>query len=217
MRALVRRAKSTHSLSWGARDGRPGGVVGEAQVDQVDLGLGQVRDEPVVAGAVQVDDALVAPVDHGAGAAGHHVGVQVDRVDRVGDGDGDVGGEDLLDVAGVALGAVADEHLVGFDPRPPGLEILGRDFLPQELVALLGAVAAEGGGIRHLVHRLVKGPDAGRGQGSGHVADAELDDVRRGVGLLVGRHAPGDLGEQVGGLELQVILVDSDHRAPLVF
>ena len=48
-----------------------------------------------------------------SGPSGHHVGVDVDRVDRVRHRDAAVGAEDLLDVAGVLLAAVRDEDLAG--------------------------------------------------------------------------------------------------------
>src|SRR6266498_605764 len=48
-----------------------------------------------------------------AGRYGHHVTVDVHGVHRVREGHHAIGGEDLLDIGGVALGAVADEDLVG--------------------------------------------------------------------------------------------------------
>ena len=105
----------------GARQHRAGGVVGRAEVDEVDLPVGQRRVEAVLGGGGQVDQPAVAAAGvGGAGAAGHDVGVDVDRVDRVGHRHHVVDGEDLLHVARVALGAVGDEHLVGGDLRRPG-------------------------------------------------------------------------------------------------
>ena len=164
--------------------------------------------------ALEVDHAAVAALGEGPRAARHDVGVEVDGVGGVGDRHGDVGREDLLDGAVVALGAVAHKNLVGRDIGTACLEIFLGNLLPQEIVALLRAVAAEGGAVGHLVHRPVERLDAGRRQRPGDVADAELDHLRVGVGLLEGRHALGDVREEVGGLELQVVFVDPDHAAP---
>ena len=90
-----------------------GRVVGEAEVDDVHLACRQRRDETVGLVARHVDHVGVVPLVVGlAGAADHDVGVVVDRVDRVADGDDVVQGEDVQDVGAVALGAVGDKHLL---------------------------------------------------------------------------------------------------------
>ena len=85
-----------------------GGVVGGAQVDDVDLALGQLGAKAVLCRGGHVDDVgptlgLFVPL---AGAAGHGVAVDVDGVDRVAHGHDVVEAEDVADVAAVALGAV---------------------------------------------------------------------------------------------------------------
>jgi hypothetical protein len=57
----------------------------------------------------------------------------------------------------------------------------------------------------------MKSGDHGLGQRFGHVADAEADDLLVRVGLLKGVHAPGDVGEKIGGFQLQIIFIDADH------
>jgi len=66
-----------------------GGVVGEAEVDEVDgVGWGG-GDEVVFGGAGEIDYSFVsALVGWGACSACHYVGVDVDGVDGVGDGEG---------------------------------------------------------------------------------------------------------------------------------
>ena len=85
------------------------------------------------------------------------------------------------------------------------------DGFAEEGVALLGAVAFEGGAHGHLVGRGVEGGGADGGEGFGDVADAEADDRFLRVGGDVGTDALGDVGEQVGGLELGVVFVDANH------
>ena len=64
---------------------------------------------------------------------------------------------------------------------------------------------------RLVVDGLVEGGDHGGRERLGDVADAEADDLRLGMGLLVGLDAMGDFGEQIGCLNLQVVFIDADH------
>ena len=89
--------------------------------------------------------------------------------------------------------------------------------LAQEGVALFGTVAMEGFAAAFVVHGLVHGREHGRRKRFGDVADAQADDFGVGVFGLIFRDAMRDFGEKVGGLNLQVVLVDADHfvLAPL--
>ena len=195
-----------------ARGGGAGGVVGEAEVEQVDLAFGRGGDEAVGLVALEVDEAGVAAVGGGASAAGHDVGVHVDRIDGVGHADGEAaGGEEFLEVAGVALGAVADEDLVRLDVGAAGLEVGLGDGLAQEVVAELGAVAAEGGVGAHFADGLLHGLDAGGREGASHVADAQANEAGVGMGGGELADARGDRREQVRGLDLGEMGVGEDH------
>ncbi len=116
------------------RDRRAGRVVGEAEIDQIRPLLREIGDEAVRLGAGHIDH--IAPVPGFrivcAGAAGHHVGIHVDRIDRIADRDPRVVRKQLLNVAGVAFRAVRDEDLVGPDIAAPRPEIAVRDRLTQE-------------------------------------------------------------------------------------
>src|SRR5262249_36170928 len=131
-----------------------------------------------------VDEAFVfAGVAGGAGVGGHDGRVHVDGGDGVGGGDDIIRGEDVEDVAGVALGAVGDEDLIGSDVGVAGVEVVLGDGFAEEVVALLGAVAVEGFAAGHVVHGLVHGFDDGGRKGLGDVADAHADDLGGGVVL----------------------------------
>ena len=197
-----------------AGDHGPGGVVRIAEIDQVDVPVGQRRLELVLGGAGQVHDASVAAALVGAAATpGDHVAVGVDGVNGIHERDHAVLREDLLEVRAVALAAVAHEDLVDGDLHAARAEVVGRDLGAQELVTDVGPVALEGLAPRHVVRRLVNRPHDGRGQRLGHVADAEIDQAN--VGMRVGVHlrpAP-DLGEEIALIEVQVELVESGHGA----
>ena len=188
-----------------------GRVVREAEVDQVGGDRRHGRHVAVGGRALEVGDALVTAVDVGAGAARHDVGVDVDRVNGVGNREADVVGEDFLDVAAVALRAVGDEDFVGVDLAAAGGVIVLLHGLAQERVTLLRAVALEGGALRHLVGRGMERLDAHRRQRLGDVTDAEADHRLGRIGGDVGADALGDVAKEVGRLELGVVFVDADH------
>ena len=88
------------------------------------------------------------------------------------------------------------------------------DFFPQERVTLLGAVAAKSRFPGHLVNGLMKGTDAGRRQCERDIADAHANDFLLRVLVLVCLDPFGNVGKQVAVLQLQVVLVDANHRVP---
>jgi len=57
----------------------------------------------------------------------------------------------------------------------------------------------------------MKGLDAGGGQGIGHVANTELDHLLLWIRCLEGGNAFGDVGKQVGSLQLEIMLVNCQH------
>ncbi len=104
--------------------------------------------------------------------------------------------EDLLDVAAVALAAIADEDLVGRDVDAARLVIVRADRLDEEVVALLGAIAAEGLAHAHLVDGRVHRFDDRRRERFGDIADAEPDHLRIGMRRRERAHATPDLGKR---------------------
>ena len=126
--------------------------------------------------AFEIRDTLVATVDIRSGASRHHVGVDIDRVDRVGNREPDVSGENLLDVAAVALGSVGHENLVRLNPTAARGIVMLRDRLAEKGIALLGTVALEALPPGHLIGRRVQRLDANRRKRFGDVANAEPDD-----------------------------------------
>ena len=188
-----------------------GGVVGKTEIDEIGGDAGDGGNITVGRSAIEVGDALVAAVDVGSGAAGHDVGVDVDGVDGIGDGELHILRKNFLNIPTVALRAVGDENFVGVDLASAGGVVVGGDGLAEEGVALLRAVALEGGALGHFVRRGVHRLDAHGRERFGDVTDAEADDGLRRIGGNVGAHALGDIAEEIGGLELGVVFVDANH------
>ena len=189
-------------------------IVRVAEVGQIDRLIGDLGHEAVGWRAFEVVEARVSTAFISlARVARHDVGVHIHGIHRVGDGDLVPGTEDVEDVAGIAFAAVGDENLIGFHVDAAGLEVVFGDGVAQEIVALLRAIATEGGAVAHFIDGLVHGRAHGLWQRFGHVADAAADQAfgRLGVGLGENPHATGDFGEEVTGFELVVVFVDVGH------
>ena len=88
----------------------------------------QIGDETVLPGTFQVNDAVIAAVIKRSGAAGHHVGIQINRIYRIGNRNVNVGGKNLLDIAGVTFGAIADKYFLGGYIGAPLLIVCAGNF-----------------------------------------------------------------------------------------
>ena len=189
-----------------------GGVVGEAEIDQIHRFAGDLRGEAVVGADRQIAQTGVAAKVAGiTGAARHHVAVHIHRIDRVRHRHAVAFPEDVEDVAAVALGAVGDENLIGADVASPRLEILLGNRLAQPGIALLRAITMESFGRPHLIDGALHRLTAGQGQRFGDITDSESDQGGVGVGGTEGLDATSDFREQVARLELEVIAVDLHH------
>ena len=145
------------------------------------------------------------------GASSHDVGIDIDRIDRVGDAHDVVGGEDVADVARVALGTVADEDLGAVELDAAGLEIVLDDGIDEEVIALFGTISPKGCSVGTFIHGTVHGLNGGRGQGTSHIADAQTDDVRFGMLGFVGIHLLGYLRKEVAVGETGIVCVCANH------
>jgi hypothetical protein len=191
-------------------------IVRIAEIDEIDAAIGQRGLEVVFRDARQVDHAGVAGGRiRRAGAPGDHVGVGIHRIDGIHYADHALGGENLLKIGAVALAAVADEDLVRSQRHAARDEILGRDFGAQPLVPDVRPVAFEGLESRHVVGGLVeRADDCGR-QRPRHVTDAEIDDARGRMRGAERRLPSPDLGEEVGGAQVQVVFIDPSHAGSI--
>jgi len=159
------------------------------------------------------EPAVLARVIGVAGAARHHVAVDIDGIDRVGHGDAVALAQNVENVGAVALAAVGDKDLLGRDLAAAGHKVVLGDRFAQPQVALLGAIAMESFAGAHRVDGGFHGAAAGLGQGLGHITDAQSNDLCLGVGLAESLDPAGDLRKEVARLELEVVAVDLGHCA----
>ena len=164
--------------------------------------LGQGRNEMVLCRHGKEGDACPLAVKELPGASRHDVAIDIDRIDGVGDAHAALGGEDVPDVAAVALGSVTDEDLVELKLHAPGGVVVVEDGLTQEIVTLLGAIATEGVAVGHLINGLVHGLDAGLGEGLRHITYAQTDDVLPRAFGFEGLDLLGNVGKEIAALQL---------------
>ena len=199
------------SLKLGPRGRGPGGVVRRAQVNDVHVLLGRLRDEPVLGRAWQVSNPCVGTRGIGlARVARHDVGIHINGVHWIGDGQTIGSPHDVEDRPAIALRTVAHKDLIVGHVEAVGPEIILGNGRPQPLVALLGAIALEGAPHGHLIHRLVQGGNHGCRQRLGHVADAAPNQPggRCRIGVIERLHPPSDFRKQITRLELEIIVVE---------
>ena len=99
---------------------------------------------------------------------------------------------------------------------PVGLVVVSDYGLAQEIVALIGPVAHEGGLVGHLVRGALERVHAGAGQRQRDVAYAELYEPLAGVCLAVSGGTARYLREEIATGELQIVLVEFKHCTPSV-
>ena len=191
-----------------------GRVIRIAEVDQIDGFFRDGGDKPVFGGAGEINDASISAGFVGiAGVADHDIGVDVNGIDRVGDGHAVAGAEDVEDVAAVALRAVGDKDFVVGDVEPAVAKIVLRDGLAEEVIALFGSVSAEGVAVAEFIDRFVQRLTAGRGEGFGHITDPAANDPAGRVGMSLGESfdPPRNLGKEVAGFEFGIVFVEVGH------
>ena len=145
---------------------------------------------------------MVATIGEGTGAASHDVRIDVDGVNGIGYGDADVvGDKELLEVARIALGTIANKDFVSRDVGTARLEVDTGDGFSQKVVAVVWPIATERGVSAHFLCGLRHRLDASLGECAGHVADTESNDGGIRMGLRKLADAPSDVGEKIGGLD----------------
>ena len=128
----------------------------------------------------------------------------------VGDGNGVIGAEDFLDVAAVALGTVGHEYLVRFDAQP--LIVVLDDFVHQEAVALLRAVAPEGIWGGHFVNSLVHSLNTSLGQRQGNITNAQRNHISLWMSLYKSSSTMGGFPKKIAASQFEIVVIYICHK-----
>ena len=187
-------------------------VIRIAQIDEIDVRRRKCRHEVVFGGDREINQPRKpARLVCLPGPPGHHVRIDVDRIDGISDGDNVLGPEDIEDIPGVALRAVGDENLVGGNSHATRFVIILGNGVTEKVVPLFGPVTAERLAATHLVDGPMHGFDHGRRQRLRHVTDPQADDLRLRILGRKPRDAAANLGEEISRLKLQKVIVNASH------
>ena len=180
---------------------RTGRIVGRTDIDDIGVGL-FIRQRQKTVGCVGVckDDP----------PAGHDVGVDINRVDRIGNQYTVIGIKQVKNIAEVGFCAVADKDLILFQCDIT-LRIIAGNFSFQEVISLFRSITAEGLSGTHLSAGAFQCLDDCRTEGKSDIADAQPDDVDIWVLLLKSRHFFANHCKEVAFFQLQIMLIDF-HR-----
>ena len=125
-------------------DDRACRIVRETEVNDIDrTTLRQFWNETVLCGSGHIAHVGPPTLPISATTSYHHVRVDIDRIDRIGNTDEVIPVQQFLKVSRVALGAIVDEHLVDAEAYATRCEVVLEDCLTQKLVSLLRTVSAE--------------------------------------------------------------------------
>ena len=178
-------------------------VIGVTEIDDVKMLCWDVACKAVASMTGDIFDV----------ASSHDVGVHIDGIDRVCDAHEVVGREDVSNITCVALGTIADKHLFAVELDAPRSEVVLDDGINEEVVTVFRTIAPECLAVGTFIHSTMHRLDGCIRQGTGHVTDAQTDDVRLWMFCFVGIHLLGYLSKEVAVGELQIVCVDANHES----
>src|SRR4029453_10958543 len=133
-----------------------GGVIRKTKINQIDMFCRRLRNKSVLKGARQIKKTFVAAVWLRRSAmARHHIGIDIDRIDRIRDCDFVLIAKNIEDIAAIGFRSLRDKNLIIGDLDVAVAIILLSDYRAQKFVALLGTVATEGFALPHFIDRLL--------------------------------------------------------------
>ena len=130
-------------------------------------------------------------------AASHYVGVDIDRIDWVGDSGDVVCCENVADISGVALCPIADENFFRRNVNTARRKIIFSYRVAEKIITAVRPITHESFCVRHIVDRFVHGVDADLRQRAGNVADAERNHLFVRVSLFICVSALRCIGKKV--------------------
>ena len=167
-----------------------GRIIREAEIDQIRYFRRKLGCIPVCCRTGHVDH--IAPetccLVIGSRTSCHNICIYINGINRIAYCDPCILCKDLLDICGIALGAVGHKDLICSDVRTQGTEHLLSDGGPKEIISQIRGIPTEGSTIRHLIRCLVDRFDHCRAEGLCHIPDTEPDDLLIRIGFREGSH-----------------------------
>ena len=180
-------------------NGRAGGVIWEAQINQIRHFFRKFRQKTVFLTARHIDHAvkIFSCSIVLSGTSCHDIGIHINRVNRVTDSHLVVNPENLLDISGIAFRTVGNKDFVCCNVTSPVLIVIFCNGISQKFIPQIRSIAAEGFRMCHLIHRTVKGIDDCRNQRLCHIPDSKADDFLFRVLLTICLYFFRNRGKQI--------------------
>ena len=204
-------------------DGRAARVIREAQINHIRRSLafadfGNLWDKAVLFFAGKIEE--VRPFSgHGiilAGASGHDIRIDIYGIYGITYRDIVVRGENIADIAGITLAAVAYKYFVKVDCYAAGGKIILDNCIYKEIISEIRAVALKSLLVTHVENRLLHGLDHRRSERFCHISDSETDQVCIGVESGELFDFLGNSRKKIIALQLLIIRIQFKHIIPFL-
>ena len=197
----------------------PGGdrtswVVRKAEINEIDALFRDFRNKIVFLRAREINKPLVgARVVRGPSMTGHHVGVDVNRVNRIDDSDTILMAKNIQNIAAIAFGTVGDKNLIVFDIQIPLAIVVFRDGVTKKLIPLFWPITAERVPARKFIDRPMHRVDHCRGERFRNIPDAAADQRLSQFRIFLAEltNSASDLRKKVAGFQFEIMLVNMGH------
>src|SRR6266705_2925662 len=167
-------------------------------------------NKSILKGAWQIKKTFVAAVWlRRAAMARHHIGIDIDRIDRVRDCDFVLVAKNIEDIPAIGFRSVRDKNLIVGDLDVAVAIILLGDYRPQKFVALLGTVAAKGFTFSEFIYRLLHRVDCRGWERLRDIADSAANQTfaRFRIRLAKLVDTARNFRKQITSLKLEIIFV----------
>ncbi|HTD14071.1 MAG TPA: hypothetical protein VK673_02775, partial [Chthoniobacterales bacterium] len=193
---------------------RTGWIVWEAEINEIDGLLWDLRDKAVCLCAREINKALIGAKFVGwPGVAAHNVGVYIHGVNGIDDGDSILVAKNIQNITAIAFGTVRDKDLIVHDVHAAFTVIVLRDGVTEKFVPLLRAVAAKGFTMRELIDRPVHGLNDCGWKRLRNVPDSATHQGFPQVRMFVAERAnsASDFWKEVAGFKFEIVIVKVSH------
>src|SRR4029450_6717960 len=170
----------------------------------------RLGDKSILKGAWQVKQTFVGAVWLcRATMARHHIGLDIDWIDRIRDCDFVLIAKNIEDIAAIGFRSLRDKNLIIGDLDVAVAVTLLSDYRAQKFVALLGTVATEGFALPHFIDRLLHRVDRRGWERLRDIADSAANQTFARFRIRFAKLADTarNFRKQISSLKLEIIFV----------
>ena len=175
-----------------------GRVIGGADIDDICVGV-LIRQRQKSIGSIGISKHNLA--------SGHDIGVDINRIYRVGNQNRIVCVKQVEDIAEIGFCAVADKNFIKRKGNTL-FSIVSGNFFFQEIISLFRAIAVKGFLDAHFSAGALQRFHNCRTKRKGYITDAQSDNIHFRVLLLKLCDLFADHGKKIALFKLQIMLID---------